>query len=254
MALVSTLGAYIQICRINGSQGWCIVEKKLEHLKQLEKKLGYTFSDQNLLLRALIHVSAAEAQSMGSYQRLEFLGDRVLGLAVSNMLYREFPQAPEGELSRRLAELVRKETCADIAESWGLGKFMCLGIGEKQQGGRKNRTILADLCESVLGAVFLDGGFDSVCRLIEDTFTERLKEPRRPLQDAKTALQEWVQGQGYPPPCYELVNRSGPDHSPSFTIHVKTLIVEDGAGEGASKREAEQNAARNVLLREHVWE
>ena len=222
-------------------------------LVQLEKKLEYSFRDQSLLYRALVHVSSSEAQTVGNYQRLEFLGDRVLGLVVSTMLFETFPNASEGELSRRLAELVRKETCADIAEYWGVGPYIRLGIGENQSGGRKNRTILADLCESILGAVYLDGGFPSAKSLIERSFKERLTMPKRPLRDAKTALQEWIQGQGSPPPTYELFSRSGPDHSPLFQVKVLSSLITDGLGSGSSKREAEQNAAEAVLIREGIW-
>ncbi|MDR1827394.1 MAG: ribonuclease III [Methylobacteriaceae bacterium] len=226
--------------------------KSTKDLANLEKNLGYVFQDRALLRRALIHVSAPDSLTVGSYQRLEFLGDRVLGLVVAEMLYREFPDADEGELSKRLADLVRKDTCADIAELWGVGPYIKLGLGERQSGGSRNRTILADICESVLGAVYLDGGFDIVRRLVDRTFRARLAAPSRPLQDAKTALQEWTQGQGFPPPEYLLKSRSGPDHAPVFEICVRTGAAADGYGTGSSKREAEQNAAAAVLAREGI--
>lgn len=227
--------------------------KKVIHLEALEEKINYTFKNKKLLITALTHVSHPDAHLLGNYQRLEFLGDRVLGLVVSQMLYSSFPDAPEGELSRRLAELVRKETCADVAEKWEVSPFIYLGTSEHQSGGRKNRTILADICEAILGAIFLDGGLEAARQLIENSFRSMLEMPQRPLRDAKTALQEWVQSQGYPPPVYELVDRKGPDHSPVFYIHAVTNVVESGLGKGPSKREAEQKAAETVLLREGIW-
>ncbi len=231
-----------------------MVGRRTEEFRSLEDRLAYRFSDKSLLQRALTHVSASDAAVCGNYQRLEFLGDRVLGVSVAAMLYSAFPDAPEGEMSRRLAELVRRETCADVARGWNVGRHIRLGTGESQSGGRKNQTILADICEAILGAVFIDGGYQAARDLIERTFAERLAAPRRPLRDAKTALQEWAQSLGKPPPVYEQVNRSGPDHSPTFTIAAIVSGLDRGLGEGNSKRVAEQNAATAVLVREGIWQ
>jgi ribonuclease-3 len=181
------------------------------------------------------------------------LGDRVLGLAIAEMLFAAFPKAAEGELSRRLADLVRRETCAEIALAWDVGPHLHLGSGEVRSGGRRNRTILADVCESMIGAVFLDGGYEAAKALIGRAFAERLRASGQPVRDAKTALQEWAQGRGLPAPTYDVVERSGPDHAPVFRIAARTDSVEAALGEGPSKRAAEQDAAQNLLLREGVW-
>jgi ribonuclease-3 len=218
----------------------------------LQERLGYRFQNADLLVQALTHVSAASAPG-GSYQRLEFLGDRILGLAVADMLYRTFPTAPEGELSRRLSELVRRESCAEVAEAWSIGSHLKLGGGEVQSGGRRNQAILADVCEAVIGAVFLDGGYEASRLLVERAFSELLSAPRRPLRDAKSALQEWAQGRGLPTPTYTIVEQTGPNHAPRFTLMVKVNGLGSATGLGTSKRAAEQEAARSLLLREGVW-
>jgi ribonuclease-3 len=141
---------------------------------------------------------SAEGSRLGSYQRLEFFGDRVLGLSVADMLFKRYPSAEEGDMSRRLADLVRKETCAEVAQAWDLGQFMRLGEGEILAGARKNKAILADACESIIGAVFIDGGYEAARGLVERALGERLEKPVKPLRDAKTALQEWAQGQRLP--------------------------------------------------------
>ncbi|MDJ1156957.1 ribonuclease III [Chelatococcus sp. SYSU_G07232] len=219
----------------------------------LEARIGHRFADADLLERALTHVSAVHSDKTRTYQRLEFLGDRVLGLCVSDMLFAAFPSAEEGELSRRLAELVRKESCAEVATAWEVGPHLKLGDGEVASGGRRNRAILADVCEAIVGAVFLDGGYGAARGVVERAFTERMHAPRRPLRDAKTALQEWAQGRGLPAPTYDLVTRSGPDHAPMFRIAVKVEGLADAVGEGASKRVAEQAAAAGFLQREGIW-
>lgn len=222
-------------------------------LDELEERLGYAFTDKSLLERALTHVSAPKSGGQANYQRLEFLGDRVLGLAVAALLYRTFPDAPEGELSRRLSELVRRETCAEVAVALDLGAHLRLGAGEAHSGGRRNEAILSDVIEAVIGAVFLDSGFEAASALVERAFADMLHAPRRPLRDPKSALQEWAQGQGLPTPTYLIVERTGPDHAPRFTVGVKVEGVEDGIGFGPSRRAAEQDAARSLLLREGVW-
>jgi ribonuclease-3 len=228
------------------------VTRRKPNLDELLTKLDYRFERPELLEEALTHVSAPKAGGQ-SYQRLEFLGDRVLGLAIAEMLYRAFPGAPEGELSRRLAELVRRESCAEIAQSWDVGPHVKLGAGEAQSGERKNEAILADICEAIIGAVFLDGGYDAAQKLIERSFKDLLAAPRRPLRDPKSALQEWAQAQGLPPPTYTIVEQTGPDHAPRFRVMVKVKGQESDFGLGTSKRVAEQAAARSLLLREGIW-
>lgn len=216
---------------------------------ELEARLGYSFTDKDLLGRALTHVSAAGP----SYQRLEFLGDRVLGLSIAEMLYAAYPEASEGELSRRLSNLVRRESCAEVAVAWDVGPHLILGVGESHSGGRRNGAILADACEAILGAVFLDGGYEAARQLVSRAFVGRLSATTRPLRDPKTALQEWAQGRGLPTPVYQVVDRFGPDHAPRFKIAAKVAGVPDGLGQGPSKRAAEQDAAQSLLLREGVW-
>ena len=226
--------------------------RRKPNLDELLNKLGYRFEKPELLDEALTHVSAPKADGQ-SYQRLEFLGDRVLGLAIADLLYRTFPGAPEGELSRRLAELVRRESCAEIAIAWDVGPYLKLGAGEAHAGERRNQTILADVCEAIIGAVFLDGGYDAARNLVERAFQPLLEAPRRPLRDPKSALQEWAQGRGLPPPTYSIVEQTGPDHAPKFRVMVKVKGAETEFGLGTSKRIAEQAAARSLLLREGVW-
>ncbi len=225
-------------------------------LAELERKLGHPFKDQRLLERALTHVSAIPAKGarVDSYQRLEFLGDRVLGLAVSDMLHAAFPKAAEGELSRRLADLVRKETCADVAREWGVSDHVRLGSGEAQTGGASKVAILGDVCESLIGAVYLDAGFEAARDLVNRNWSERMLKPRRPLRDPKTALQEWAQARGLDTPIYREAGRSGPAHAPKFVISIEIAGFAPMEAEGASKRTAEQAAARAFMTREGVNE
>jgi ribonuclease-3 len=226
--------------------------RKAPETSRLQATLGHVFTDQSLLATALTHLSA-EGSRLQSYQRLEFLGDRVLGLSVADMLFERYPQAEEGDLSRRLADLVRKETCAEVAIAWNLGSFMRLGEGEILGGARKNKAILADACEAIIGAVFIDGGYPAARALIERAFGERMLKPVRPLRDAKTALQEWAQGQGYQTPTYSERGRSGPDHAPVFRVAARINGLADAEAQGTSKRLAEQAAAEAFLRREGLW-
>lgn len=220
---------------------------------ELESRIGHAFSDPLLLERALTHVSAAAGEAGQSNQRLEFLGDRVLGLAVAETVYATFPGAPEGELSHRLSDLVRRETCSGIAERWDLGPHLRLGSGEGRAGGRRNRATLADAAEAVLGAVFLDAGYDAARAIVKRMLAEQVSATLRPPRDPKTALQEWAQAQRKPTPTYVIVERTGPDHAPYFSVSVRIEAVEAAVGSGGSKREAEQNAALAILTREGVW-
>jgi ribonuclease-3 len=221
--------------------------------RELTERIGYVFGDETLLERAVTHVSSVRDRSRGSsYQRLEFLGDRVLGLAVAEMLFAAFPKADEGELSKRLAQLVRQETCAEVARSIDLGKAIRLGSSESNSGGRRRTAILADVCEALIGAVFLDGGYPVAAALIERLWGERLRTSARPPRDAKTALQEWAQGRGLPTPSYREVARSGPEHNPEFRISVELPNLAPAEGVGRNKRAAEQAAAALLLAREGV--
>lgn len=228
---------------------------RFDDLAAVEERIGYRFNDRARLDLALSHISAVkgEAPRVRSYQRLEFLGDHVLGSVVSHMLYEAFPGAEEGELSRRLAELVREEACAEVAADMNLGPFIRLGPGEAHSGTHKRRAILADVTESVVAAVFLDGGYEAANALVERYWRQRLEAPRRPLRDAKTVLQEWAQARGLPPPTYREVARSGPDHAPRFTVAVDLPGQNSVEAEGASKQAAQKAAAATFLMREGVW-
>jgi ribonuclease III len=221
-------------------------------ISALEARLGHTFTDRELLQRALTHVSAPVTSSEGrvnSYQRLEFLGDRVLGVVVAEMLFRAFPAAAEGELSMRLAKLVRRETCAEIAEEWEVGPHVVMGQGEARGGGRKKAAILSDICESLIGAVHLDAGFEAARGLVERGWRGRMAADISPERDAKTAVQEWAQGRALPAPRYAEVSRSGPAHLPLFVMQVELEGFEPERGKASSKRAAEQAAALAFLNR-----
>jgi len=228
--------------------------KSTQAREELESRIAYTFADKTILDRALTHISAAAPKQGrgGSYQRLEFLGDHVLGLAVSDMLYRAFPKGDEGELSRRLADLVRRETCADVARALDLGSALRLGSSESNAGGRRRMATLADVCEALIGAVFVDGGYPAAAALIERLWHERMLTPVRPLRDPKTMLQEWAQGRGLPTPAYREVERKGPHHNPEFRVAVDVPALQPAEGVGRSKRAAEQAAAAAMLTREGV--
>lgn len=180
----------------------------------LEQRLGHRFSDRSLLQTALTHASAIGSGS-ANYQRLEFLGDRVLGLIIAGMLLTAFPKASEGELATRLTALVRNEACADVAVSLDMGAAIRLGAGEAQSGGRRKAAILGDVCEAVIGAVYLDGGLAAAEGFIDRNWRSRMEAWKGSMRDAKTTLQEWAQGRGLPTPAYEIVGRSGPEHAPS---------------------------------------
>jgi ribonuclease-3 len=220
----------------------------------LEERIGYRFKDTALFDSALSHISALKGarNRAGSYQRLEFLGDHVLGLVISDMLFRAFPKADEGELSRRLADLVRKETCADIARSIDLGAAVRLGASEANAGGRTRPAILADVCEALIGAVYLDGGFAAAEALIGRLWEARMRTTAPPLRDPKTVLQEWAQARGLPTPAYREIARSGPDHDPEFRVAVQLPQFAPAEGSGRSKRAAEQAAAAAMMAREGV--
>jgi ribonuclease III len=221
------------------------------NVKALEARIGHVFTNRALIAAALPHVSAAAGGKRETYQRLEFLGDRVLGLVISEMLFNSFPEADEGELSRRLAGLVRKESCAEIARVWGVDSIIRLGEGEHPATAAK-ATILGDVCESIIGAVFLDAGYEAAKAVVTAAFSEEMRAPARPLRDSKTELQEWAQARGLPPPLYRETARSGPDHAPEFTIRVEVPGYLDAEAKGFAKRLAEQAAAAAFIAREGI--
>jgi ribonuclease-3 len=229
------------------------MSRKAADRTALLDRIGYSFTDDTLLDRALTHISALSGKSrQSSYQRLEFLGDRVLGLVISDMLLRAYPKADEGELSKRLAELVRKETCAEVARELDIGSALRLGSSESNAGGRRRVAILADVCEALIGAVFLDGGYAAAAEMVERFWGERMRAIASPPRDAKTALQEWAQGRGLPTPSYKEIERKGPHHNPEFRVAVQLPDRAPAEGLGKSKRAAEQAAAAEMLRREGV--
>ncbi len=212
----------------------------------LEDFIGYRFRDSKLLRQALTHPSLSKE---ASNQRLEFLGDAVLGLLVADMLYTRFPEEDEGALARRHAALVCGETIASVARECGLGEALRMAAADAQGGGRQTPSNLEDAGEALIGALYLDGGLEAASAFVRARW-ERLAEnaPEAP-KDAKTALQEWAQGRGRPLPAYVLAGMEGPAHAPRFTIRVEVEGEQPETAEGASKRAAEQAAAARLLKR-----
>lgn len=223
-------------------------------LDQLSVRLGHRFANTALLKLALTHASArAGSKPNEDNERLEFLGDRVLGLAIAELLTTHFRDASEGELARWFNHLVRTETCADVAQSWALGDFILMSGGEAGSGGRRKKTILANTCEAVLGAIFADAGYEAARSVVNRAWEPHLDELELASPDAKSVLQEWAQGKRLPLPRYVEITREGPDHAPRFTTEVQVEGVAPERGEGANKRQAEQAAALAMLMREGVW-
>lgn len=221
----------------------------------IESRLGYRFKDRTLLARALTHASVrSDRTSRSDNERLEFLGDRVLGLTIAAMLYEAFPDANEGELARCFNRLVRRETCAEVARSLELGAHLILSESEDDNGGRDKETIVADAMEALLGAVFLEAGYGPANELVRRLWGNRLMALPQIAADPKSALQEWAQGQGLPLPSYVEKARSGPDHAPVFVSEVRIAGRAPAEGKGPSKRAAEMAAATNLLLREGVMD
>ena len=221
---------------------------------ELEKAIGYVFKDRALLLNALTHSSArAAGQPRSDYERLEFLGDRVLGLAIAELVSEAYPEASEGDLARRFNRLVRGGTCALVAGRIGLGAQLVLSDSEAVHGGRGKETILADAMEAVLGAVFSEAGFDTARRIVRALWEPMLDGLPHVAADPKSALQEWAQGKGLPLPEYKENARKGPDHAPKFMAQVKVAGFDPAVGEGLSKRSAEQAAATAFLTQHKVW-
>ena len=212
---------------------------------------GFAFADLALLRRALTHASAGEG---GDYQRLEFLGDRVLGLVVAQMVFEANPGAPEGELSLRLNALVNAETLADIADEIGLSGLIVAGSELRTLTGRKRVNLRADVMEALIAALYLEGGLEAARSFIRRYWEGRSKAPTAARRDAKTELQEWAHQAARAVPVYAVESRDGPDHDPVFEVSVRIEGVEPAIGSGRSKREAEQAAAAAVLVREGVWQ
>jgi ribonuclease-3 len=220
-------------------------------LEGLERILGHRFADRALLQAALRHSSlapGAKTRKQGDhFERLEFLGDRVVGLAVADLLLERFPRESEGDIARRYAALVSRTTLARLAEGIELGAQLDLTRGEDETGGRSKPTVLADALEALVGALYRDGGLEPVLAFVARLYESELDEAARPPRDPKTALQEWAQSRGLPLPAYRIVRAEGPAHQPSFRAEVSVKGEQPVVAEGASKQAAERAAAAALL-------
>lgn len=221
----------------------------LLHMDTISAALGYRFQQPALLEEALTHPSC-NLQKNGqqyNYQRLEFLGDSVLGLIISDMLLKAFPQESEGALARRKAALVESKALAARMQQWDIASQIRMSAGEEAGGGRQSQSILEDVCEALIGAVYLDGGFGAAYQLIEKNWNGVLHQQVEAPKDAKSALQELVQAKGFPLPEYHLISADGPAHEPYFVVEVRVVGEDSQRGEAPSKRKAEQEAATRML-------
>lgn len=219
---------------------------------RIEERIGHRFVDKERLARALTHSSLRNAGN-GNYERLEFLGDRVLGLCVAELLFKHYREASEGELSVRLNALVSAEACAAIADEIGLHEFIRTGADIKKLTDKRMANVRADVVESLIAAIYLDGGLEAARDFVVRHWTGRALDTGTARRDAKTELQEWAHARFAVTPTYKVTGRSGPDHDPVFTVTVEIPGVTPASGESRSKRAAEQAAATQVLMREGVW-
>jgi ribonuclease-3 len=237
-----------------------MTDRRSEAVRALAANLGHVFRDPALLELALTHSSVGEGaerdargRAFADNQRLEFLGDRVLGLLVADRLMRDLPDADEGDMSSRLHALVDKTTCARVAEAMQVGPAMRLSPGEAKQGGRRREGVLGDAMEAILAAVWFDGGIDAARAVFEKAWaTELAAPPKRSLTNPKSALQEWALGQGKPLPAYAIVQRTGSDHAPTFTVQATVAGYPPLTAQGRSRQDAEKAAAIGLLQREGV--
>lgn len=218
---------------------------------ELERRIGHTFADRDLLERALTHASVGDgARDVRHNERLEFLGDRVLNLCAAERLMALDPDAREGEMSRRLASLVNYHACARAAERAGLPPAIRLSASATKVGARKSDAVLGDACEALIAALYIDGGLETAKAFFERFWAEEFEHVDAPrAKDPKTQLQEWAQGLGLPLPAYEVVERSGLAHAPTFTVEVRVQGFEPERGEGGSRQAAEKSAAQTMLLK-----
>ncbi len=212
----------------------------------MSERLGHRFCNKDLLRQALTHPSAT-ADGLESYERLEFLGDRVLGLVIAEYLLARFPGEREGDIARRHTALVRRETAAEIGAALGLDAYLEVSKGEGEAGTATNPAILADALEAVIAALYLDGGIQAAHTFISRYWDDRLGTTHEPPREPKTTLQEWAQARALPLPRYRESARTGPPHAPRFTVTLSIDGADDVVGEGSSKRRAEQAAATAML-------
>lgn len=243
MAHKYSLGPDIQFCRMT---------KRDEAVAALTRRLGYVFRNQQLLEQALTHASGAQSKISDSNERLEFLGDRVLGLIVAQLLYEQHEDVPEGDLARMLNSLVRRQTCAKIGEKLGIPDALVLaGKGTKRTTVTDN--IVGDACEALIAAVYLDGGLEAARVIISEHWSGFLEKAPDLRKDAKSSLQEWAAARSLAVPSYETVAMTGPDHAPEFKVELTVEGREPAQGVSTTKRTAEQVAATEFLRRERIW-
>ena len=226
------------------------MDRRAAAVADLERRIGHTFQDRQLLELALTHASVGDGAKtkLGDNEVLEFIGDRVLGLLAAEALAERFPKAKEGELAPRLNALVSRETCARVAKGADLGPALRLSASSSKIGGRETESILAGACEALMAALYQDGGLELARKVFLDLWSEEFDRAGqgRP-RDPKTALQEWAQGKGKPLPTYRVLERTGPDHAPVFTVEVLVKDVDPAIAKGKSRQEAEKAAAKALL-------
>lgn len=215
-----------------------------EILSSVEEKIGYTFKNRDWLKRALTHSSSADDKN---YERLEFLGDRVLGLIMAHALFEQFPEESEGGMARRHSALVQGRTIALIGQQNGIGEFIIMSVAERASGGGEKENIVADVMEALFGAIYLDGGLEEARSVILRLWGDNIGTLTDAPMDPKTELQEWVQARGWPLPSYEIVDKTGPDHAPEFVLEVRVEGQTPVTATGPSRRQAEKTAARTML-------
>ena len=233
-----------------------------DNVHRLRELTGHEFRDVERLDRALTHSSVGGGSSGGTggaegerhYERLEFLGDRVLGLLIAEMLHDKFPDATEGELSVRLNALVNAEACAAVADELRLHEMIATGADVKRLTGKRMQNVRADVVESLIAAIYLEGGLEDARRFVHRYWEGRSEDVNSGRRDGKTELQEWAHARGLETPDYRVIRREGPDHEPTFTVAVSLDGEERARGRGRSKRIAEQAAAERVLRAENVWD
>jgi ribonuclease-3 len=215
---------------------------------ELEARIGHVFADRDLLERALTHASVGKgAKKVGDNERLEFLGDRVLNLIVAEHILQQMPEATEGELSKRMAQLVNYHACAEAARAAGLAPALRVDASATKVGARNNNRVLGDACEALIAALFREGGLDAARRFIMTFWAEAFAHLDAPVKDPKTMLQEWAMARGLPLPDYVLLRQEGPSHEPQFTIEVRVEGVEPKSAIAGAKRDAEKAAAQRML-------
>jgi ribonuclease-3 len=224
-------------------------ERVSDSLEQLGDLLEHKFVNPLLLEEALTHSSVQSTRNSKNYERLEFLGDRVLGLIIARLIYDRFPHEKEGVLALRFSNLVRRETLIKVSQKLGLERYLILARGERMSGGQSKPSVLADSCEALIAALYLDGGFEKAQQFVESYWAEEFESSDASQKDAKSLLQEWAQAQGMPAPDYKVIAVEGEDHLPIFTIEVQVQGYPALRTQGASKREAMQKAA-DLFLKE----